>query len=204
MYLNESREINKMKLYIVFKLTIASSLLTIPYITDQTLNQQDGDKVKFNTTIKEKENVITSAFLATNNLDTVRFTSYWVGDGSSADMTSSGLNSHDFEVNNQGWYTYQDKVVLASATDVCLESTTGACGKYNELPEGYNLHSLFDELVIHVDGVEYDAIILDSCGASFWNEEHQRYDLYIADVQYLTDMKGHVEIKKPKELKINS
>lgn len=115
----------------------------------------------------------------------VVFTSYYVGDSSgSNDTTGSGLTSEDFEVNEKGWYTYEGKVVVATATIECLSSNTGACSMYNKLPEGYHIKSYFDEMLIKVDGVEYPAIVLDSCGASFWDEEKQRVDIYVSDEAY--------------------
>lgn len=123
----------------------------------------------------------------------VRFTSFWPGEGS-GNKTASGLGVEDFRTNAQGWFTYQDKVVVASATKECLESNAGACRKYSKLPEGYQLHRLFDELTLLVDGVEYPAIILDHCGASFWGEEHQRYDIYVVDEDHLIDGPGQVVI----------
>ncbi len=192
-----------MKVNILFKIMTLSTILAAPYLVDLAINIDSVDE-EYTPVAIENEVAIPSSSLIEEKRNAVRFTSYWVGDGSSADTTSSGLNSKDFEVNENGWYTYQNKVVLAAATDICLEAKTGACGKYNELPEGYNLHSLYDELTIYVDEVAYDAIILDSCGASFWQEEYQRYDLYISSDKYLTDIKGYVEIEQPEVLRNNS
>lgn len=123
----------------------------------------------------------------------VRFTSFWPGEGS-GDKTASGLGIEDFEVNSQSWFTYQGKVVVASATKECLESNAGACRKYSQIPDGYQLHRLYDELTLIIEGVKYPAIILDHCGASFWNEDHQRYDIYVVDEDHLIDDAGQVVI----------
>ncbi|MFR5598917.1 MAG: hypothetical protein ACLTJB_04310 [Holdemania filiformis] len=129
----------------------------------------------------------------TDQRQDVRFTSFWPEE-SSGNKTASGLGIEDFGLNAQGWFTYQDKVVVASATEECLESNAGACRKYSKLPDGYQLHRLFDELTLLVDGVEYPAIILDHCGASFWDEQQQRYDIYVVDEDHLIDGPGQVVI----------
>lgn len=129
----------------------------------------------------------------TDQWQDVRFTSFWPDDGSGS-MTASGLGVEDFGTNAQGWFTYQGRVVVAAATEECLESTAGACRKYSKLPEGYQLHRLFDELTLLIDGIEYPAIVLDHCGASFWDEERQRYDVYVIDDDHLIDGPGQVVI----------
>lgn len=128
-----------------------------------------------------------------DQLQDVRFTSFWP-DESSGNKTASGLGVEDFEINAQGWFTYQDRVVVAAATEECLESKAGACRKYSKLPDGYQLHRLFDELTLLIDGIEYPAIVLDHCGASYWNEERQRYDVYVIDEDHLYDGQGQVVI----------
>lgn len=126
-------------------------------------------------------------------LHDVRFTSYYTGDSSgSGNRTASGLSADDFEINDQGWYLYDGKVVVATATEECLESNFGACRKYSQLPAGYQLHNLYDELTLIIDGIDYPAIVLDHCGASFWDEERQRYDIYVVDKDHVIDKSGKV------------
>lgn len=127
----------------------------------------------------------------------VRFTSYHVGDYSgSGTVTGSGLSIDDFDINSEGWYTYEGKVVLAAATYACLESDSGACANYNELPDGYMIHGYWDEVSLFLNGTIYDGIILDSCGASFWDEPLQRYDIFVADKESVTDQVGYIKKKK--------
>lgn len=127
----------------------------------------------------------------------VRFTSFWPDDGTgSGEVTASGLSIDDFQTNERGWYIHQGKVVLGAATYGCLNATTGACGKYNELPAGYSIHNLYDEVTIFIEGNYYDAIILDACGASFWDEEYQRYDIFVVDEKSATDQLGHVALER--------
>lgn len=129
------------------------------------------------------------------------FTNYYTNDSlGSVDMTSSGLSSKHFQKNSKGWYTYQGKVVLAAATDRCLNATTGGCGKYKSIPKGIEVHSLYDKVLFEVDGKEYEGIILDSCGACMQLHSSdgyvQRYDIFIAGSKYrFNKLKGH-KIKK--------
>ena len=126
-------------------------------------------------------------------LHDVRFTSYYTGDSSgSGNKTASGLSVEDFDINENGWYLYEGKVVVATATEECLESNSGACRKYSQLPAGYQLHNLYDELTLIIDGIDYPAIVLDHCGASFWDEERQRYDIYVVDKDHVIDKSGKV------------
>ena len=83
--------------------------------------------------------------------------------------------------------SYQNKIVIATATYECLLSNYGGCATVNTLkdvPKGYEVYRYFDELVIEIDGVKYEGIILDSCLASFWDREYQTYDIFIADKRY--------------------
>ena len=114
----------------------------------------------------------------------VRFTNYYEGDGSSGSVTGSGLSTADFEINSLGWYTYQGKVVIATATWECIRSETGACKNYNSVPKGFEVYNYYDEVEIVIDGVSYQSIVLDSCGGSYWNEDLQRVDIFIANSDY--------------------
>lgn len=116
---------------------------------------------------------------------TVSFTGYYVHDGTgSGSCTGSGLCTNNFQVNENGWYTYQGKVVIATATNLCLNLTTGVCGQYNSLPAGYNAYDYGDTIWFTLDGKRYEGIVLDTCGASFWQEKYQRYDIFVAGSQY--------------------
>lgn len=124
----------------------------------------------------------------------IRITSYWTNDSTnSGSCTSSGLCTDDFDVNEYGWYTYQDKLVLAGATYTCFYAETGPCAKYNSLPDEFGIHALYDEVTIYINGQAYEGIILDSCGASFWKEEVQRYDLFVSNEKSMIDTRGHIE-----------
>lgn len=182
------------------RIVFYAAVIILSFGVDWATRQTPGYKAR-QATVKANEFHHEAIYIAdidpaedqTDQRQNVRFTSFWPEE-SSGNKTASGLGVEDFGINAQGWFTYQDKVVVASATEECLKSTAGACRKYSKLPEGYQLHRLFDELTLLVDGVEYPAIILDHCGASFWDEEHQRYDIYVVDEDHLIDNAGQVVI----------
>lgn len=94
-----------------------------------------------------------------------RLTSYYTNDSTGSGLcTGSGKCTKDFEVNEQGWYTYENKVVLAAATTVCLSATRCACGNWNTRQSDITYYSYFQELEIEIDEIRYGAVVLDSCG----------------------------------------
>lgn len=101
----------------------------------------------------------------------VYFTNYFMGDGSSGTTTASGLKVTDFEVNDDGMYTYEGKVVVATANMTRLP---------RGIAEGYRSHELFEEFTIRLNSKEYQAITLDVCGKCFYTEGEflQRYDIF--------------------------
>lgn len=66
--------------------------------------------------------------------------------------------SWNFGVNEHGWYTYNGKLVLATATTYLANQ-----GWY--VGEGVVLHKYWEDMTININGVDYQGIILDSCGA---------------------------------------
>lgn len=101
----------------------------------------------------------------------VYFTNYHIGDGSSGTTTASGLQIKDFEVNDEGMYTYEGKVVIATANMTRLQ---------RGIAEGYRSHELYEELTIKLNGKEYTGIVLDVCGKCYYAEGEfiQRYDIF--------------------------
>lgn len=101
----------------------------------------------------------------------VYFTNYHLGDGSSGFTTASGLRILDFDVNDEGMYTYEDKVVVATANMTRLQ---------RGINEGYKSHELYEEFTIRLNDKEYKAIVLDVCGACYgmFDEFLQRYDIF--------------------------
>lgn len=100
-----------------------------------------------------------------------RMTSFWAADGSgTGECTGSGLCSWDFGVNEHGWYTWNGKLVVATATTYLT--------KYGwSLAEGVRTYNYYDEITLVIDGVDYPAIVLDSCGSSMSNG---RIDLFVS------------------------
>ena len=106
----------------------------------------------------------------------VYFTSYYVGDGSSTNKTGSGITIDKFYVNELGWYTFNDRVVLACATYQGLNSKFGVLKNYMQQEQGITYYNYFDEISIEVNGKEYEAIVLDTCGASHDKDYLEKYD----------------------------
>ena len=93
-----------------------------------------------------------------------RLTSFWAGDGcGSGSCTGSGLCEKDFEINEKGWYTYQGKLVIATATPYLLNYGF-------EKRDGISYHRYKETLFITIQGERYEAIVLDSCGACMRNK----------------------------------
>lgn len=86
-----------------------------------------------------------------------RLTSFYPRGNVVSTTTGSGLDVRDFEVNEYGWYTYDGKLVVATATDYLLNYGW-------KLNEGVRLYTYYDVLILEIDGVDYEAIVLDSCG----------------------------------------
>ena len=112
----------------------------------------------------------TSAVAAAN----YRLTSYWANDGyQTGSCTGTGLCEKDFQVNDKGWYTYQGKLVMATATPYLL--------KYDYAQvDGINYYKYYDTLTVTIEGADYDAIILDSCGACM---KRNILDLFVSNKQ---------------------
>lgn len=92
-----------------------------------------------------------------------RLTSYYENDEcKSTPCTGTGLCDKDFETNEHGWYTYHGKLVLAAATPYLVKQFGY---KENKLYFKY-----YDEVTLTIDGVQYEGIILDTCGACYRNE----------------------------------
>ena len=121
-----------------------------------------------------------------------RLTSFYENDEcDSLPCVGAGFCDKDFQLNEKGWYTYQGKLVIAAATPY-MQSTFGV--KPNKLYFRY-----YDELILTIDGVKYDAIVLDTCVACYKNEI---LDLFVKDKASAID-RGYrgqnmitVEIKK--------
>lgn len=125
---------------------------------------------------KQQEPIVTTL----ENSNQYRLTSFYSNDGyGTGSCTGAGLCEKDFQINDKGWYTYQGYLVLAGATTQCLNTKSGACGKWNT-NNGRKYFSYYDKIVVNIDGVAYNGIVLDSCGACMYVNEN-RLDLFVSN-----------------------
>lgn len=123
-----------------------------------------------------------------------RLTSYWAGDApDTGNCTGSGLCEKDFQINDKGWYTYNGYLVLAGATTY-LQKTYG-------IDDWKDYYKYYDIINLIIDGVNYQGIILDTCGASYTVKTEQRLDLFVSNKQSAIDRgyKGNNTIQVWKE-----
>ena len=107
-----------------------------------------------------------------------RLTSFYANDGyGTGSCTGTGLCENDFQVNENGWYTYQGKLVLATATPYLLNYGF-------ELADGIQTYRYYDELTLVIDGISYPAIVTDSCGACMGDN---RIDLFVSNSESVKD-----------------
>lgn len=106
-------------------------------------------------------------------LDIYRLTYYHDGDDyGSGKCTASGICTDRFEVNSKGWYTYQGKLVVATAVERYVRLS-----RY-ERKDHINYRNIYDELDIMIDNVWYEAIVLDICGKC---HDEPRIDLFVKE-----------------------
>lgn len=119
-------------------------------------------------------------------LSNYRLTSYYPAETSN--HTGSGLNTSDFETNKYGWYTYKGKLVLAGATTYLKKNFGSRNDKH--------YFKYYETIYLTIDGVRYEGIILDSCGACMTVNEN-RLDLFVKDKESTIDRgyKGRNMIK---------
>lgn len=108
----------------------------------------------------------------TRDVYETRMTSFWANDGyGTGECTGSGLCSWDFDTNEHGWYTYNGKLVIATATTYLT--------KYGwSLADGVHTYKYYDEITLNIYGIDYPAIVLDSCGSSMKTD---RIDLFVSN-----------------------
>lgn len=91
--------------------------------------------------------------------------------------TGCGLGIEDFGVNENGWYTYNGMLVVATATNYLLNYGW----RYSD---DVRLYNYYDVLILNIDGVDYEAIVLDSCGICMTTG---RVDLFVTDRDAVID-----------------
>lgn len=119
----------------------------------------------------------------------VRFTSYHPHDAyGSGQCTASGLCIDDFTTNDEGMYLYDNKVVIASANKKATDTADIFI-----LPKNYQDHDYYEVINFTIEDKHYQGIILDLCGACYWPEEYQRYDLFVKDAASAKDRLGTID-----------
>ena len=151
-------------------------IIDISKQVEQEVKKQEEKKVE-----QKQEEV--KQEVQTQSSYTTRMTSYYPEEGELT--TGSGLSPANFEINDKGWYTYQGKLVVATAT-------TYLANQGWQVGNGVHLYKYYDELTLTIDGVDYDAIILDSCGSSMQTD---RVDLYVSSINYIKDTIITVKVK---------
>ena len=101
-----------------------------------------------------------------------RMTYYYTNDPTgSTKITASGITTDQFKINQHGWYTYNGKLVIATANKRLL-----SWDKYKNSTQ--KMFNLYDELTLIINDVEYQAIALDVCGACMLSN---KIDLFVKD-----------------------
>lgn len=104
-----------------------------------------------------------------------RLTSYYPTRASA--VTGCGLEFTYFDVNENGWFTYDGRLVIATATDYLLNYGW-------KLADGVRTYEYYQELILNIDGVDYLAVVLDSCGLCM---QTGRIDLFVMDKNSIKD-----------------
>lgn len=154
------------------KMTIESEKVMTVKSKENALNNEKTVQSVEENNIQNTEIVQNQAEQTSTELTTyeTRMTSYYPNDGpGTGSITGSGLGPNDFEINEHGWYTYQGKLVVATATDYLI-SRFG-------LGDGVHTYKYWDEITLTIDGVDYQAIVLDSCGHAMHSG---RIDLFVS------------------------
>jgi hypothetical protein len=154
-----------------------------PTESEQSFSEYKTTQTEQTVACEEENNEIEEVITWTS----YRLTSYWTGDNTgSGEYVGAGIHTSKFDVNSKGWYTYKDKLVLAGATNECLRDKKSACKQWNIPKENKHYFNYYDELTVLIDGIEYEAIILDSCGASMRLDEN-RLDLFVSNKNSMID-----------------
>lgn len=104
-----------------------------------------------------------------------RLTSYYPTRANAT--TGCGLEFTYFDVNENGWFTYNGRLVIATATDYLLNYGW-------KLADGVRTYEYYQELILNIDGVDYLAVVLDSCGLCM---QTGRIDLFVMDKNSIKD-----------------
>lgn len=126
-----------------------------------------------------------------NKLEGYRITSYYPGDNCATGMkTGSGKSTNDFtliNIDGKNVYAYENKIVVAGATNELLKSGYNAKGSQKKQDKHY--FSYYDTGRIKINDNWYSFIVLDSCGASMW-EGYYRLDIFVPSSKDVIDIKN--------------
>lgn len=133
--------------------------------------------------ILTRENESLKSLLDTMDQRKITLTNYYPNDKEgSGYQTGSGLSVTDFTIDAEtGWYKFNGYVVIATATKECANSNYGACKNYKEVPSGYGIYEYGDIITFEFNHKFYKGIVLDSCGASYWERDYQTFDVFISN-----------------------
>lgn len=138
-------------------------------------------KVKETVSVTSRGGTVSTRPSTTQKTSGYRITSYHPGDGyGSGNKTGSGKSTKDFstmKIGNKSVYTYQGKIVVAAATKELLNTGYSVSGAQTSQPDKHYF-KYGDTLTLTFNGNTYEAIVLDSCGASMWTGEY-RIDIYV-------------------------
>lgn len=152
----------------------------------QKEDQEVNTQTNVNTEVQQTSSVTSRSGISvrkTIKYTNYRVTSYHPGDNClSTNTTGSGKTTNDFTIKTicgKQVYTYKDKIVVAAATQ---ELYNTGYNKNNAQTKQYDKHyfKYYDTFKITLDGNDYEAIVLDSCGAAMWQGEY-RIDIYVPD-----------------------
>ena len=130
-------------------------------------------------------------------LTSYQYTHYYSGDATgSGNCTGSGKCTKDFTTDGQGWYYYNHNgkqyLVVAAALQTCRDSSDH-CGvnvSKHGIATNIQYYNYYDTLILPINGKNYDAIVLDACGACMWGRQDSRgtelFDIFIRNSSLTT------------------
>lgn len=195
LYVSKTKYIKLDNFLVIVFVCIASTLLVQNQIRGKEITEafseetQESQKLANNSEtseeIQEEEETET---VRQESVKTTKYrmTYYYTGDGTgSGSVTASGKSTTSFQTNEHGWYTYEGKLVVATAS----KSLKSWASYKDSVQKTYNL---YDELSITINGVAYDAIVLDACGACM---RSAKIDLFVKDKKSGLDTTVYVNQK---------
>lgn len=146
---------------------------------NEMLVTKDAKIAELEKELSEVETVVNYTYVVEEPAYKAIFTNYYVGDGSSTKKTGSGLTTDNFVLNEDGFYTYNGYVVVATASWQGIWSDEPVLKDVKDVPYGYHVYHYGDTFKFVLNGKEYEAIVLDTCGKSYEEaDKYQRIDVF--------------------------